>query len=230
MKISPFPPPDVSTGFEKDTAIDLLCPLCLAGRGDLRHVCHSCQEADLPRLREALWDSIEGCLEEAAPLEEWSRPRQRAAAHPKGWKGSRRPVASSSAAALEAGLPAERGHDLGYRGVVPRGIAQVLGGPESAQTLKVVRRVAEVMGAIRARYMKAVKAEVASRRREAPQAPPAAPGEGGMEPATDTAEEPAEDPGTESAWKLCQGPQCTARAEKRGEARGLVARNGLCWR
>ena len=41
------------------TLIDELCPLGLAGRGDLRHVCLQCQEAGLPEMRAALWDAVE---------------------------------------------------------------------------------------------------------------------------------------------------------------------------
>ncbi len=79
------------TGPNKDiAAVDQICPLCLAARGDLRHVCLRCEEAGLPALLKVWWDKaadIPGRT--GGPVDEWDRiPRRRAPHHPKGWKGT----------------------------------------------------------------------------------------------------------------------------------------------
>ena len=158
------------------------CPVCRQGRGDLRHVIVWCCFEPLPAIRSTLWDAVEGRMQRAASPE-WWRSQERAAAvrHPEGWEGlgtaeeaDRWPVLTYAgwlrptegeavlAAGLRAGTPVERGHDLGYRGVIPAGLAEVwrkedAGGPKAA-----VVDIALAAMAKREVYAAATKAYVAS--------------------------------------------------------------------
>ena len=124
---------------EPRTAIDEICPLCLAARGDLRHVCLACQAERLPEIRHLLWDAAEAAV--ATAQKPWKLQR-----HPKRWLGVGSPDHPNRwptlrelgwllptdheeelAAGLAAGFPAEVGYDLGYRGVIPQTIVQALG-------------------------------------------------------------------------------------------------------
>ena len=64
------------------------------------------------------------------------------------------------AAGLAQRQPVEVGHDLAYRGVVPRKLTAGLGGSQAAPVRQLITATAEAVGAIRARYMKAAKARV----------------------------------------------------------------------
>jgi len=128
------------------SAVDELCPLCLAARGDFRHVAHSCQAEDLPRVRGVLWDKAEAVLLEERTLEEW-KDLQHPAGHPKGWCGAvdgeegeqRWPLLTwlgwlvptdhegEIAEGLAARRPVESGYDLGYRGWIGSYLIKFIG-------------------------------------------------------------------------------------------------------
>ena len=158
------------------------CPLCKQGRGDLRHVIVWCAHEPLPVIRSTPWDAVEGRMQSAASVEWWRSPeRAGAVRHPAGWEGlgtveeeeERWPVLTYTgwlrptegeailAAGLMAGQGVERGHDLGYRGVVPAGLAKAWrevdkGGPQAA-----VGTIALAALAMRERYAADAKAYVA---------------------------------------------------------------------
>ena len=69
------------------TTVDEICPLCLAGRGDQRHACMTCQHGELPALRELLWDKVEATLAENPGEIPWERRRGRGLRHPAGTQG-----------------------------------------------------------------------------------------------------------------------------------------------
>ena len=156
--------------------MDEICPLCLAGRGDQRHVCLTCQFGELPKVRRVLWDEVEEVLARNPGEVPWERKRTRGLRHPAGATGvtpegdeERWPTVAALkwplpttkddeiARGVAEGKPAERGHDLGYRGVVPQGIAKALGGPRSKPVWEIVNYIAEATGVMRAMYMKGVK-------------------------------------------------------------------------
>jgi len=165
------------------------CPLCRAGRGDGRHVALNCAGPGLPEIRATLFDEAERILREA---DDPSSLRSVASLrHPRGLRGQgadgaeeRWPLLTqlgwlrptTGEAEICAGLgqrrPAELGYDLGYRGIIPRALAKALGGPNSTQARLLTCRIAEAMVIIRARYLRAIKAEMRSRSADRPPPPP----------------------------------------------------------
>ena len=65
----------------------MLCLLCHAARGDLRHVCVTCQAEDLLAIREAWWDRLESIPAAAKTPEEWEKHLP-GVGHPKRWAGA----------------------------------------------------------------------------------------------------------------------------------------------
>ena len=223
------------------TAVDELCPLCMAARGDLRHVALTCQAEGMQEAREQLWDSVEEVMANA----EVRHLRK----HPKRWtgevetgRGSRWPTLemlgwlmptdheNELAAQMAARQPAEIGYDLGYRCTLPPSLAKAVGGPRSPAARKLMITIAEGMGVLRYRYMKAT----AAYRRDLPHAAEAdgEPEMTGSEAAEQVLPEENEDTPQDvlASPTLCHGAGCNKRVAATGEARGVAQREGVCWR
>ena len=219
------------------------CPLCWADRGDFRHLAVWCQHDPLPAVRETLWDAVETKLQQAGD-EEWWQQAERAAAvaHPRGWTGlgseeerARWPILTQTGwlrptegeAILAAGLrerrPEERGHDLGYRGVIPAGLAAVWRKEDPAGPRAAVGQIAMATAAMRRIYAEAAKSYA---KRAAPVTAAAEEDEeGGASSASDG------EAGRAAAARPCKGKWCLARQADTGEEVGVARRKSdLCGR
>ena len=242
-------PPEPGTPERPPTEVDLLCPLCHAARGDLRHVCVTCQAEELLAIREAWWDRLESILVAAKTQEEWDEALP-GVGHPKRWSGAAElggeekwpllrklgwavPTSHEEtlAADLAARRPAEVGYDLAYRGVVPRSLARFLGGGTAAPVRQLILSTAEAMGVLRARYTRGVKAWAKERQRQ--QQAEQEPEQQQQEDLNVAGEAPLlaleEEAAAAAEAGSCTGPRC-GTGLARGMEPGLIARNGLCWR
>ena len=123
------------------------CPVCGLAEGTLRHVCLECTGAGLPELRHGLNSYVEGIFVKNVPRQHWDDALRMGAAlggcaHPKGWQGVDEgfPILhrlgwlmptdreADFQARTNAGraVVLETAHDLGYMGLVPTSIANML--------------------------------------------------------------------------------------------------------
>jgi len=128
-----------------------------------------------------MWDAVEGLMQNAAG-QEWWRSQERAGEvrHPEGWEGlgtaeeaERWPILTYCgwlrptegeavlAAGMAAGRGVERGHDLGYRGVVPAGLAKVWREVDKKGPVEAVGIIALAAAAMRQRYAEGARIYVA---------------------------------------------------------------------
>ena len=146
--------PTLDAGEEGDTIVlDKTCPLCGEGPGTLRHVILTCKHPAMVAIRHRLFGFVHDRMCEAASNTDWARATSTpinsgGCKHPAGWQGSDEhesavdqwpwlalsgwllptPHEGTLNARTRTGRPQtlETAQDLGYRGVVPVCISNIL--------------------------------------------------------------------------------------------------------